>query len=107
MERKIRVSFEELCRGYPDEFRQYFDYCRALRFDDKPDYFFLKRIFRDVMNREVYNIFIQHYINDGIYDWLDPSVEHSQRCLPSHCPDMKDVLRTDREYTEPAQLKDL
>lgn len=89
MERKIRVSFEELCRGYPDEFRQYFEYCRALRFDDKPDYFFLKRLFKDVMARE-------HYINDGIFDWLDSKVEHAAHCLPSHCPEMRDVLRTDR-----------
>ncbi|KAL6974818.1 non-specific serine,threonine protein kinase [Sarracenia purpurea var. burkii] len=38
--------------GYPTEFASYFHYCRSLRFDDKPDYAYLKRIFRDLFIRE-------------------------------------------------------
>lgn len=45
-------SFQALCRGYPSEFASYFHYCRSLRFDDKPDYAYLKRIFRDLFIRE-------------------------------------------------------
>ena len=44
--------FQALCRGYPTEFASYFHYCRSLRFDDKPDYAYLKRIFRDLFIRE-------------------------------------------------------
>lgn len=43
---------QALCRGYPTEFASYFHYCRSLRFDDKPDYAYLKRIFRDLFIRE-------------------------------------------------------
>ncbi|CAL5350898.1 unnamed protein product [Camellia sinensis] len=52
-EKKVSTSIEALCRGYPTEFASYFHYCRSLRFDDKPDYAYLKRIFRDLFIREV------------------------------------------------------
>ncbi|XP_031095247.1 casein kinase 1-like protein 1 [Ipomoea triloba] len=42
--------------GYPSEFASYFHYCRSLRFDDKPDYAYLKRIFRDLFIREDYDL---------------------------------------------------
>nr|GME11862.1 cell division cycle 20.2, cofactor of APC complex-like [Ipomoea batatas] len=47
-----RLANQVLCRGYPSEFASYFHYCRSLRFDDKPDYAYLKRIFRDLFIRE-------------------------------------------------------
>jgi hypothetical protein len=62
MEKKIAVPFELLCKGYPEEFRMYFEYCRALRFDDKPDYSYLKRLFKDLFVR-------LRYVADGVYDW--------------------------------------
>lgn len=43
---------QTLCKGFPAELAQYFHYCRSLRFDDKPDYAYLKRLFRDLFIRE-------------------------------------------------------
>jgi len=48
----LKHFLQALCRGYPTEFASYFHYCRSLRFDDKPDYAYLKRIFRDLFIRE-------------------------------------------------------
>lgn len=48
-----QVSFEYLCKDYPEEFLMYFDYCRALRFDDCPNYAYLCSLFRNVMLRKV------------------------------------------------------
>jgi len=45
-------SLQVLCKNYPSEFTSYFHYCRSLRFDDKPDYSYLKRLFRDLFIRE-------------------------------------------------------
>ncbi|ONK64551.1 uncharacterized protein A4U43_C07F27270 [Asparagus officinalis] len=45
-------TFQALCHGYPSEFASYFHYCRSLRFDDKLDYAYLKRLFRDLFIRE-------------------------------------------------------
>jgi len=34
------------------EFASYFHYCHSLTFDQRPDYGFLKRLFRDLFARE-------------------------------------------------------
>ncbi|KAJ6759801.1 CASEIN KINASE 1-LIKE PROTEIN 2 [Salix purpurea] len=57
-EKKVSTSIEALSRGYPTEFASYFHYCRSLRFDDKPDYAYLKRIFRDLFIREEKNVLV-------------------------------------------------
>jgi hypothetical protein len=51
-ERKMSTPVEALCKGYPMEFVTYFQYCRSLRFDDKPDYSYLRKMFRDLFARE-------------------------------------------------------
>ncbi|OEL28466.1 Casein kinase 1-like protein 6 [Dichanthelium oligosanthes] len=61
-EKKMLTSIEALCKSYPSEFITYFHYCRSLRFEDKPDYTYLKKIFRDLFIREGY----QH---DYVFDW--------------------------------------
>lgn len=72
MEKKIAVSYEVLCKGFPEEFLVYFEYCRALRFDDKPDYGYLRKMFQELLIRLGYS-------HDNIYDWvkLKAEEEHS------------------------------
>lgn len=41
-----------LCKSHPVEFASYFHYCHSLTFDQRPDYGFLKRLFRDLFSRE-------------------------------------------------------
>mmetsp|Transcript_1763 Transcript_1763/g.5241 ORF Transcript_1763/g.5241 Transcript_1763/m.5241 type:complete len:332 (-) Transcript_1763:417-1412(-) len=75
MEKKIATTFESLCKGYPDEFRIYFEYCRSLRFDDKPDYHYLKRLFKDLF-------IANNYTYDGQFDWvLRKKAERPSRAL--------------------------
>jgi hypothetical protein len=38
LERKQATAASLLCRGYPIEFRQYFEHCSSLGFEDAPDY---------------------------------------------------------------------
>ncbi|KAJ0483266.1 putative protein kinase CK1-CK1 family [Helianthus annuus] len=61
-EKKMLTPIEVLCKSYPTEFTSYFHYCRSLRFDDKPDYSYLKRLFRDLFIREGYQF-------DYVFDW--------------------------------------
>ncbi|KAL4590543.1 hypothetical protein LXL04_003475 [Taraxacum kok-saghyz] len=61
-EKKMLTPIEVLCKSYPSEFTQYFHYCRSLRFEDKPDYSYLKRLFRELFIREGYQF-------DYIFDW--------------------------------------
>jgi hypothetical protein len=48
MEKKMTTPAEILCRGFPDEFAVYLNHTRSLSFDDKPDYSYLRKIFRDL-----------------------------------------------------------
>ncbi|KNA13910.1 hypothetical protein SOVF_112380 [Spinacia oleracea] len=61
-EKKMMTPIEVLCKSYPSEFVSYFHYCRSLRFEDKPDYAYLKRLFRDLFIREGYQF-------DYVFDW--------------------------------------
>ncbi|KAK4375377.1 hypothetical protein RND71_006054 [Anisodus tanguticus] len=70
-EKKVSTSIETLCWGYPTEFASYFHYCRSLRFDDKPDYAYLKRIFRDLFIREGFQF-------DYVFDWTILKYQQSQ-----------------------------
>lgn len=60
---KVATSDEELCRGHPCEFVEYFHYCRTLKFTDRPDYDRVRRLFRCVFAREGYE-------HDDEYDWV-------------------------------------
>jgi len=62
MEKKMTTPTEVLCRGFPNEFAIYLNYCRSLRFDDKPDYSYLRKLFRDLFVREGFQY-------DYCFDW--------------------------------------
>ncbi|CAF0914424.1 unnamed protein product [Didymodactylos carnosus] len=61
-EKKMSTPIEELCRGFPAEFTTYLSYCRSLRFDDKPDYSYLRQLFRNLFHR-------QGFTYDYVFDW--------------------------------------
>ena len=62
MEKKMTTPTEVLCRGFPNEFAIYLNYTRSFRFDDKPDYSYLRKIFRDLFVREGFQY-------DYVFDW--------------------------------------
>lgn len=62
LERKQATHPDLLCKGYPPEFKEYFAHCLSLGFEDRPDYRYLKRIFRDLFER-------QSFEDDGVFDW--------------------------------------
>lgn len=54
MEKKLQTSVEMLCNGFPNEFVTFLQYSRSLRFEDRPDYSYLKRLFKDLYIRQGY-----------------------------------------------------
>eukprot|EP00597_Dinobryon_sp_UTEXLB2267_P001252 CAMPEP_0170080388 /NCGR_PEP_ID=MMETSP0019_2-20121128/16551_1 /TAXON_ID=98059 /ORGANISM="Dinobryon sp., Strain UTEXLB2267" /LENGTH=362 /DNA_ID=CAMNT_0010294359 /DNA_START=138 /DNA_END=1226 /DNA_ORIENTATION=- len=62
LEKKISTSNETLCKNFPAEFRLYFEHVRSLRFDDRPDYDYLKRLFRELFFRKGFTY-------DNLFDW--------------------------------------
>jgi hypothetical protein len=52
------TSTDFFCRGYPNEFGIFLDYTCALRFDDKPNYSYLRKLFRDLFIRKGYHLVV-------------------------------------------------
>lgn len=48
--------------SYTAEFSTYLNFCRSLRFDDKPDYSYLRQLFRNLFHR-------QGFSYDYVFDW--------------------------------------
>jgi len=61
LEKKLATPFRLLCKNFPREFVLYLEYCRQLRFEDTPDYKYLKQLFESVLRSTK---------NDGIFDWV-------------------------------------
>ncbi|KAJ6794175.1 casein kinase 1-like protein 3 [Iris pallida] len=74
-EKKLSTPIEVLCKSHPVEFASYFHYCHSLTFDQRPDYGFLKRLFRDLFSREGYEF-------DYIFDWTVLKYQQAQRTKP-------------------------
>lgn len=62
MEKKMTTPADALCRALHQEFTIYLNYVRSLRFDDKPDYSYLRKLFRDLFVREGFQY-------DYVFDW--------------------------------------
>jgi len=62
MQKKMFTPVEVLCNGLPVEFAIYLTYCRSLRFCEKPDYNFLRQLFRKLF-------LSKGYCDDSLFDW--------------------------------------
>lgn len=69
-EKKQTIPLRELCRDMPSQIIEYFRYVRRLDFEDRPDYSYLRSLFRKALERN-------NYVDDGLFDWIDPS-SHSR-----------------------------
>ncbi|KAK0168169.1 hypothetical protein PV327_001995 [Microctonus hyperodae] len=61
-EKKMSTPIDELCKGYPVEFGKYLKYCRQIRFEERPDYSFLRQLFRQLFHQETFTY-------DYVFDW--------------------------------------
>lgn len=62
-DKKMQMSVEQLCKGQPSEFVEYLKYCKNLKFEETPDYDYLKGLFRKIMLENGFK-------NDSIFMWF-------------------------------------
>ena len=62
-DKKLSTSIDSLCKGFAEEFTQYLEYCRSLKFEDKPDTQYLRKLFKDLFYRMGYEY-------DYVFDWM-------------------------------------
>ena len=60
---KRETTIDILCQNKPKQFAEYLKYCRKLDFNAKPDYKYLRNLFKDLFKKK-------GYVNDGRYDWV-------------------------------------
>ena len=60
---KRETTIDSLCQNCPKQFAEYLRYCRKLDFNAKPDYKYLRNLFKDLFKKK-------GYVNDGRYDWV-------------------------------------
>ncbi|KAG6537161.1 hypothetical protein ZIOFF_002246 [Zingiber officinale] len=68
---KATTSFEANSHFGYFEFASYFRYCRSLKFEEKPEYAYLKRLFRDLFIREGFQF-------DYVFDWTVLKYQQAQ-----------------------------
>ncbi len=63
-EKKISTNLNDLCQGLPDEFKTFIQYARDLKFEDRPDYSYLREIIRQICEKNHLTF------NYNKYDWI-------------------------------------
>mmetsp|Transcript_29987 Transcript_29987/g.41783 ORF Transcript_29987/g.41783 Transcript_29987/m.41783 type:complete len:381 (-) Transcript_29987:410-1552(-) len=61
--RKETIPVETLCKGFPKEFALYLNYCKELRFAQKPNYVYLRSLFSQLFKN-------CHFRDDWVFDWM-------------------------------------
>ena len=64
---KKEISIESLCNGLPEKFKIYFKYVRELKFDEKPNYDFLRGLFKE-MRKECG---VGEFDKTDIHEWIE------------------------------------
>lgn len=70
-ELKIATPIEVLCQNFPSEFETYLKYCRALKFEERPDYTWLKRLFKNLFEKLEFDWNLA-------FDWAELSVQEEK-----------------------------
>ena len=67
LDKKKETTSEELCKGFPDEFREYLEYSRNLEYTEEPKYDKYKEQFYNLVCNKLGESF------DYVYDWTTES----------------------------------
>ena len=66
-EKKIQIPNDVLCNGLPNEFLHYLNYCKNLKFEERPDYKYLKGLFGRLLGLVTTNFNLKR--NEITFDW--------------------------------------
>ena len=61
---KSQVKPEKLCENLPQELTDYFKYCKKLKFEEKPDYEYLRGLFKSILDKNNFPL-------DNSFTWLE------------------------------------
>ena len=67
LEKKVATPSEVLCKDLPEEFAIFLKYSKTLKFEERPDYTWIQRIFKDLARK-------MGFEKDLIFDWAVISI---------------------------------
>ncbi|ORY29290.1 hypothetical protein BCR33DRAFT_724794 [Rhizoclosmatium globosum] len=106
-DKKLSTSPATLCAGFPREFEVYLNYVRGLRFDDKPDYAFLKKLIAE--EGETFDWVVRKYVgmsngdSTPMEDSPMPQTAQSQIPLTTGAPTPNRVVPPQPQVFYPSQ----
>ncbi|MBN3282479.1 KC1A kinase, partial [Polyodon spathula] len=93
-EKKMSTPVEILCKGFPAEFAMYLNYCRGLRFEEAPDYMYLRQLFRILFRT------LNHQY-DYTFDWTMLKQKAAQQAASSGGQGQQVVTPTGKQTDKP------
>ncbi|EGR28458.1 hypothetical protein IMG5_175070 [Ichthyophthirius multifiliis] len=98
LDMKTNYTEEDLCGNLPPEFWIFLSYSKTLKFDEKPDYTYVKKIFKERFVKE-------GYLFDYVYDWTLIPLKNKNIQYPIKLP--LTVQMISNEYKFLKENKDL
>ena len=83
MEIKRDIKSDELCKYCPNEFQQYIDYIRKLKYEQDPDYEMLKNLFKNALKKNGFEF-------DYFYDWDTSQTIYDFNCFNNNKDNIND-----------------
>lgn len=65
LRKKLETPVNLLCKGLPEEFKDYLNYVKSLNYESEPNYHKLRDLFRGLYKTK-------KYAHDSLYDWDKP-----------------------------------
>ena len=96
---KLSSTSSQLCRGLEPEYKHFMDYCRALKYEEIPDYKFAKEMFMQLASRIGFH-------GDWEYDWMPRAKKVLLRSTKAHRRSSLQLLLSGKDSTNssPGQL---
>ena len=95
MAKKANTGVDELCMGLPEAIKTYFLYVKSLKFDDNPNYVYIRSLFKDLFTE-------QRFVYDYQFDWTlmgHPAAKAQAKILKNQraSAEIKEDIKEERE----------
>ena len=97
-QKKIQIPNDVLCSGLPNEFLHYLNYCKNLKFEERPDYKYLKGLFGKLLGLVITNFNLMR--NQIIFDWCFKDVNEIWSVYLNKDENLKNTKKEEEESKE-------
>ena len=100
LSKKKETSSEELCKGFPEEFREFVEYTRNLEYTEQPKYDKLKNKFYNLVCNKMGESF------DYVYDWTTENDLKKRKSFMGNGIELKTTTTKDVEIKSKKKAKE-